>query len=203
MQLVKALTADELARLTRAPVLKAADYARDIAAHKLLHAARAEARNIVAEARAQRAEIFAAARREAQAEMQKLTAARARALSDQLEVWVDAVKPQLMQAVFAAVRKLVRSEPPLKRVESALKQALSDVASLRTLTLRLHPADLRAFAKARAALRRDSKFRGEILLKPDAQLEPGDCVVETSLGVLDLRLETQLQTLKTDLASAP
>ena len=202
MQLVKDLSPDQFLRLADSPLVKAKDYAREVAAQKLLRAARAEARDIVAAARTERARIFAAARADAQAEMQKATAARALALAAQLEVWVEAVKPQLMQALFAAVRKLVQAEPPVKRAQTALAQALRDVAVLRTLTLRLHPNQTRVFQRALKELRSASGFRGEILLKPDSQLAPGDCVVETALGVLDLRLETQLQTLKADLDGA-
>ncbi|MCY4505270.1 MAG: type III secretion system stator protein SctL [Hyphomicrobiales bacterium] len=203
MQLVKDLTASDLVRLADAPVLKAKQYAREVTAHKVLEAARAEAKTIVANARAERRRIFDAARAEAQAEMQRVTIQRTQAMAEQLDGWVEAVKPQLLDAVMAAVRKLVEAEPSTRRVQTALSQALSDVASARRLTLRLHPSQIRAFNKARTGLRTKSGFRGEILLKPDAQLQPGDCVVETPLGVLDLRLETQLQTLKADMPGAP
>lgn len=85
-----------------------------------------------------------------------------------------------------------------RQVERLL--AASDARS--PVTLRLHPADLRAIEEATQATPPASAAGQPVLWIADAQVVLGGCIVTTAGGGLDARLETVLETCKAGLLQA-
>lgn len=64
------------------------------------------------------------------------------------------------------------------------------------LRIRVRPADLEAIRSQRERLFEEIGRRDEIELTEDASIQDGGCVVESDLGIIDARLETQLRVLE-------
>jgi len=95
---------------------------------------------------------------------------------------------QLLELACDLARQVVRRElqAPLEPLRAVVHEALAlALQDGRPATLRLHPDDA-ALLQASG----DWAPGGHPLnLRPDAQLQPGDCVVESAQGSVDARLE--------------
>lgn len=105
---------------------------------------------------------------------------------------VIAIAEKVMGTVAAAGPELIRSV-----VRQALEKALGD-----RITVRLCPDDLRALMAG------DHEF-GDIIdrtrrlsFREDEAISKGGCVVETEVGTIDARMETQLAAIRKALTAA-
>lgn len=67
------------------------------------------------------------------------------------------------------------------------------------ITLRLNPEDVSLFEKELKSWLDQVKPSGESRMIADSQIRPGECIVETPHGVIDARLQTQLERLRDEL----
>ena len=67
------------------------------------------------------------------------------------------------------------------------------------IRVKLHPDDLAHLGDGAAEVVRTLAACGEATLVPDASLSPGGCLVETQHGIIDARLETQLDRIVSEL----
>lgn len=87
-------------------------------------------------------------------------------------------------------------------VQGVIASALAQVPSKDKLVIRLHPSDRMMLEELR-----NDPVQGHSLLPADATLmadnsvRKGGCVIETPIGTLDARLETQLQLIEQALQS--
>lgn len=75
-------------------------------------------------------------------------------------------------------------------------RAIRGIRHERRIQIRVHPSEL---AKSRAGLGRILEEVGatkEIEFREDASVTSGGCIVETDLGIIDARLDTQLRVLE-------
>ncbi|HJZ86950.1 MAG TPA: FliH/SctL family protein [Polyangia bacterium] len=75
-------------------------------------------------------------------------------------------------------------------------QALRGATEQREIVVRVHPDDLPAIEQARPQLRAALLKARDFTLRPDAGVGRGGCIVETELGSVDARLETQLAVIE-------
>jgi type III secretion protein L len=174
-------------------------------ARRLLGEARTEAARIVAGAdaarEAARLEGQGRGREEGFAEVTSLlvraravaAAARAEAAADLRTLAVRIAEKVLGHALLAA--------PELAGDLAAA--ALQAARHQRDITLRVHPDDLAAVAGARPRLKELLLRAPDLALRADPTVGRGGCVVETEVGVIDARLETQLEAIERALADAP
>jgi flagellar assembly protein FliH len=80
-----------------------------------------------------------------------------------------------------------------------VREAISGVRERERLVVRVSPRDHKLFAGENIAPKNGDA--GSIELVADERVELGGCLIETSSGTLDGRLETQLQRLCDTLAS--
>jgi flagellar biosynthesis/type III secretory pathway protein FliH len=119
-------------------------------------------------------------------------ARRARRL-DELEAEI----PSLVVAI--ARRVLGRELAAAGAVVDVVAETLAPLRARREVTIRVAPADLPAVMAARPRLAALVE-RATLELLADARVEPGGCVVDTELGRVDARLETQLARIEAALA---
>ena len=72
---------------------------------------------------------------------------------------------------------------------------LARVRRAQHIVLKLHPADAHWLAPHAAELRERVGLPGDIEVRADASISRGGCLVESSLGRIDARIETRLSEL--------
>jgi type III secretion system HrpE/YscL family protein len=161
--------------------------------------ARAIVHRAEALAEASRDDALARARVEARAEL----AAQLLELAAEREKQLDALEPQVVELALLAARRIIGDELTVlpSRIADMVAPLLARVRRARQVTLRVHPADLEELHGCLAPLRARSELSGSLALESDPALGRGDCVVISDAGVLDARIDTQLQALARALGS--
>jgi len=181
-----------------------------------VHDAHREAQRLIAEARAEAARVVAdadAAREAARREGRERGREEAFAEVTALLVRARTLAAAARTAAAADLRTLaVRiAEKVLGRALQAAPELAGDLCAAaleaarhqREITLRVHPDDLAAVAAARPRLQDLLVRAPDLALRADPAVGRGGCVVETEVGVIDARLETQLAAIERALAEAP
>lgn len=112
------------------------------------------------------------------------------------------------QAVLLVAAQLLgqtlASQP--EQILQLLAPHLTRMRRAQQIVLRLHPDDagwLDAHSQAFAALRKQQLIEGQVALQHDPSITRGGCVIESSLGDLDARVETRLGLLAEALGLEP
>jgi len=171
---------------------------RDAAARELA-AARAEAEQIRAEARA---EGFAAGRAEGiehgRAEAQSAAGALLEAVRGVEEIRVqtaDSVERDAIDLALALAGKIVLATLQIRPelVVEVVQGALRRVAGQRRISIVVNPADLETVRASLGDLRGQSAAVEHWDLQPDARVAVGGAVVRTAEGEVDASVATQLE----------
>ena len=80
----------------------------------------------------------------------------------------------------------------------ALAAALAEIPKTDAFSIRCHPGEEPALA---AWLGRPGGLPAAFTLRPDPSITPGGCIVESALGEIDVRVETQLRVIEHELLS--
>lgn len=111
------------------------------------------------------------------------------------------LKPEVLDLAFQMAEKLTRQEltqpkPMLQFLNALLTQATSAFAGL-PIKLFLAPENLLEIEQELEKLTAESKEKLQILSDP--KLRPGDCRIESEIGLLNAEIKKQLEHLKTRL----
>jgi flagellar biosynthesis/type III secretory pathway protein FliH len=79
-----------------------------------------------------------------------------------------------------------------------VRQALAGLRQARRVTMQVHPSQAEALRARTAELSLSASCEVQVLAAP--AIEPGGCLIETELGSVDARLETQFAVLERALA---
>jgi type III secretion protein L len=154
-------------------------------ARAVLDRARAEADALLAEARARgREEGLASA---------AAVVVRAAAERDRL---LASAEDDLVDLAFEIARRVLASAAERGAVAEVAARALEAARTREHVTILAHPADLDALRSAEPDLAALLVNARGLALRPDAGTERGGVVVETEVGRIDARLETQLAALR-------
>ena len=182
-------------------LIRAEEYSRLLEAGELLAAARGRADAIRAEAE----EAYETRRREGyedgvmegrmeQAEKMMETAMQA-------VEYIENIEETLVKVVTSAVRKIIGELDERERIVRVVRTALVSVRSQQKVLIRVCPADEPAVREALAAMIASAPGGVSFLdVSADPRMKPGDCILESELGVVDAGLETQLRALENALA---
>lgn len=196
------LMGDTIAPNPGTRLLRAEEYSRLIEAGELLAAARDRAEAIRAEAE----EAYEARRREGyddgvmegrmeQAEKMMETAMQA-------VEYIENIEETLVGVVTSAVRKIIGELDEKERIVRVVRTALVAVRSQQKVLIRVCPADEAAVRDALSAMIASAPGGVSFLdVSADPRMKPGDCILESELGVVDAGLETQLKALENALSS--
>ena len=177
-------------------LLRAAAYQEYADAAALIESARSEAEKIRREASA----AFEAEKRRGyeeglrQARLDQAEQMMA-LVADNIE-FIASVERQMAEVVTAAVRKILGEFEEPELTLRLVRQALAVVRDQKRVTLRIAPELADA---ARAELQRLLAAHpgiGFLEVSPDPRLQPGACLLESELGVVEADLQTQLQALE-------
>ena len=162
-----------------------------------IYDARAQAQQILSEARAQAETLRAqalnegrlAGRADAAKQLFDLAQLRSQMLRDTEQVALRAV----LLVAAELVGSTLQADP--SRIAAMLAPHLQRLRRAAALTLRLHPEDAHWLERHRAQLIERAGFEVPIELVPDAALARGGCVIASNVGELDARIETRLAEL--------
>lgn len=178
-------------------VLEAPVYDARLEAERILAEARAEAERVVAEAQAEAERLRAQAQAEGRERgLQAVTELLAGARAVAARARTEAAAELRALAVHIAEKILGRQlalAPEL--VVDVAAEALRHAGEPRELVIRAHPDDVEALERGKPRLLERCR-RSAIVVRGDARIARGGCVVESDLGAVDARLSTQLEAIE-------
>ena len=162
----------------------------------ILDTAREQARAILRDAEDRRAETFEEAKLKGQSEGLNRYLDAIAALSKEADAHYAQAETELVKLGAAIARKIVGEE--LQSSDETMvriaREALTSAHRAKSVAIRVCAKDARSLAKRKETLRLPAGCTIEILA--DAAMEPGGCVIESELGIVDARLETQLKVIE-------
>ena len=117
---------------------------------------------------------------------------------DQKKNIIENTEKQLIDLVVLITRKVVKviSETEKKVVVENLKEALKKVGKESEIVIRVNTADLGLTTKHKKAFIAMVEELKNVRIEEDSRVDPGGCIIETSFGDIDARIQTQLQVLE-------
>ncbi len=166
-------------------------------ADEILKQAREEAELILAEARRKADETLATAERtglrkgESQWYEALTTAWKSR------DDYMAANEHALLKLAVRIAEKLMGEElrTAPDKIVSLVREALRSTRRAKTLVIQAHPEDAALLSARRAAICGTGNTERQLEIVPNAALSRGDCVIESEIGSIDARLETQLKNI--------
>ena len=142
----------------------------------------------------------ALARAEAHAELERAAKLNASLLSEFTATrrdWFAACERQAVELVCHAVEAVLGERPPdADRILHALQRAFACLDESDRATVRCHPDDVEFLRDAITQPGSEITASRRVKLVADDGVQPGGCLVETDLGVVDARIEQQLRMLR-------
>ena len=106
----------------------------------------------------------------------------------------EAMKHDMLRLILAIARQVVMSELKShpEAIAEIVRKLLDEAEGRKVFSVHLHPNDVKRIAASTLAHLLEG---AEIALHPSEEITPGGCILETSFGRLDARLETRIQEL--------
>jgi len=119
------------------------------------------------------------------------------------ELTYDAEK-QAVELALMIAKKIVCREVSIDQdtIFRVLHRALEKVGDQENLHIKIHPADLQAIERAELEVSSLTATQANVILEPADTICRGECIIETNLGIIDARMESQLQTVEASLRRA-
>jgi type III secretion protein L len=204
---VVVLKPDSLSLAPDAAVIKAAQYGVLVEAQAAKQEASAQAARIVeaANAKLQQAQADGETLREQKRiEGQEQGREEARAevaetiskLNASMQAWIAEVEPTLIQLVTRCVKEVVETTDRSAVIQESVDRGLAELSSANEIKIKIAPSQAETIRPLLAEIADRHGLRATVRLEPDAMLKEGDCIVESPMGVVDLRIDTQLRLIK-------
>lgn len=182
--------------------LRAADYAQLVQATEALDRAQQEAAGIVGRADAVREQAqqegLLLGRQQARGELVLAVGS----LQAQLQRWVQETEPQLVAMVLRCVREVVKGVDAETLVRGSIGRALGEMTTATEIRIQVHESHVAGLREEVESLLAEHDLRGVLRVDASTLLRPGDCIVESPLGVVDLRVDSQLKFVEQTLRPA-
>jgi type III secretion protein L len=178
--------------------MKSEAYDATIEAAQIVDAAHAQARKILENAEQERQTVIEGARREGyehglahwNAAVAEVNAARDRHVAES--------EPELIRLAIRIAQKIIgeelRTNPEV--IVNIARECLQGLGRERSLTLRVHPADVDLMRRCIDLLREAAGPQRSIEVVSDPAVGAGGCIVQSEYGVVDARLETQIRCME-------
>lgn len=83
------------------------------------------------------------------------------------------------------------------------KKAIESLDNDTIFKIHLNPRDIKILEESKSLLTKDTSKIDKVVLNPNESVEPGGCMLETSAGMIDARIKTQLEKIENSLISVP
>jgi len=187
----------ELARLD-ARVIRSADVEQRLHARQLVEEAVRERDQAKRDAVAEREKGYQDGFADGQREALKVTTAISLLVTDVLERWMNDSEQQLSALVSEAFTKLIGETPRSEVVTSLIREGLRAMGSGKGLEIKVADAMVDVAREAARTYAAEADYDVEFTVVSDAMLNGTDVMVQTPLGVIDLRegsLKSQLSSM--------
>lgn len=115
---------------------------------------------------------------------------------------VSGLHHQICDVVTTCLRTLLKDMPPAQRIEQAATLALETVNLQQTVVLCVNPAELREAVPVSQKLSELMSGGARVECRGREDVEPGDCLLETPMGIIRCALEDQLALINKALHNA-
>lgn len=107
-------------------------------------------------------------------------------------------EPYMIELVIEVAKKIIQRELMLDHttIVGMVQEALKQSSELKEITVALHPSDYDTVRQYLDELKRHISNQANIILVPDHSITSGGCMIRSSLGTLDARIDTQLEEVK-------
>ena len=205
-------TAFKVMQKSNVDVRKAKEEA-EVEAERIMADAHAEAERIGEEAKRQAEEILAEAKKNAYGEGReqgfKEGEEEVRRLVDRLHEMLNAAsdkrqellnntEKQIIDLVLLISHKVVKviSESEKKVVIENVKQALDKVKGETEIIIKVNTQDLALTTRNKKQFIASVESLKGVTVEEDSRIKPGGCIIETSFGDIDARIQTQLDIIE-------
>lgn len=108
------------------------------------------------------------------------------------------LEKEALSLALAVAKKVVGYEMQrnANAIVQVIRQALQKVVDDGNIRVRVHPSQIQTIENARSEFADLVPKTETIVLEADQSLTPGGCLIETSFGDIDARLETQFQVIE-------
>jgi type III secretion protein L len=182
----------------RAGVLNAEEFEAHSTAKQIIADAQKKAEEIKAEARAYRDEVFARAREEAQADVQARAAEELARAKMQAGMIIAQAEKEILDLALKIAAKIIGTD--LERDPDVLAHivanAIEAARSSKAMVVRVNPEDGKRLRERAPRLMELIGRTVDIVIKDDADVEKGGCIIQTEFGVIDGQLRTQYEMLR-------
>lgn len=112
---------------------------------------------------------------------------------------LEASEPELARLSVGIAEKIIGMEVRTGGdvVMGVVREALADMKDREQVLIRVSPDDYHIVNADRSSLARMVEGLKDFELTIDSKVSAGGCIIETNLGNIDARLETQLNAIKT------
>ena len=205
--MVVVLKPDAISLAPGVTVLKAAAYGVLMDAQNAQQAANGQAQRIIVAAQEQlekaradgevlreqkRLEGQQQGRQEARAEVAECLSQ----LNASMQAWIAAVEPNLIELVTRCVKEIIERTDRSALIQESVDRGLAELSSANEIKIKIAPSQAETIRPLLASIADRHGLRATVRLEPDAMLKEGDCIVESPMGVVDLRIDTQLRLIK-------
>lgn len=182
--------------------LRADDYARLVQVSQMLESAERQAADTVGRAEAVREQARLEGLKEGRAAARReLITAVGEMLATQ-QLWVTQTEPKLVAMVLRCVREVVKGTEPEVLVRSSIGRALAEMSAVSEIRIKVHESHVAKLRLEVDEMIRQYDLRGMVRVEGLPALMPGDCIVESPIGSVDLRVESQLKFVEQTLNPA-
>lgn len=102
---------------------------------------------------------------------------------------------QIVRMVMEIAEKVIGREVERGAVVDVVKKAISQSVGQK-ITIRVHPSDFAVIKEKETELLAEIDRTQSITVKEDEAISAGGCILETEMGSVDARLETQLKAIR-------
>lgn len=112
--------------------------------------------------------------------------------------YLIASEPMIVNLACSIADKIMRRESETDRswVLEVVRAALEEIHDSGKVEVRVHPDDFELVRDNRDALRKVVPGQTDLVVIPDRAVAAGGCVLHTSFGNIDARIDTQLEEVK-------
>ncbi|MBR3663761.1 MAG: HrpE/YscL family type III secretion apparatus protein [Desulfovibrio sp.] len=110
--------------------------------------------------------------------------------------YLEGLERQIVEVVTTAVRKIVGEIDEKERIVRVVRTALEQVRGRQRVLIRVSPEDEPHVHEALAPMLTLSSSNAGYEVVADQRMKPGDCTLESEMGVVDASLDVQLKAIE-------
>lgn len=111
---------------------------------------------------------------------------------------IQEAEPNIIELASLVAEKIINKELELDKeiIVHITKEALRKTKEVDKISIYVSPSEISYIQNAREELLMEQNGQVELMIFPDSSIEAGGCIVKTSYGTLDAKIDTQLEEVR-------